>query len=60
MTLTSSVSPRTEAVQDGRQRGNVALQLHALEMKTGSVEKQRTFAKRNVSERFDESGCCPL
>lgn len=34
MTLTLFVSPRTEAIQDGRQWVNVALELHALEMKT--------------------------
>lgn len=60
MTLTFSVSPWTEAVQDGRQWVNVALELRALEMKTDSFEKQHTSAKTNVLESFDESGCCSL
>lgn len=39
---------------------NVALELHALEMKADSFEKQRSSAKTNVLESSDESGCCSL
>lgn len=39
---------------------NVALELHALEMKTDSFETQHTSAKTNVLECFDESGYCSL
>lgn len=63
MTLTFSVSAWTKAVQDGRQRVNVALELHALEMKIHSFEKKKkqgTSAKTNVLESCDESGCCSL